>query len=68
MFLTVHCRYIVIINYISTSIYKSRYPYVCMLLTAGELAFSVAMVVLAFLSRPMFDTGGAEGHGRVKHL
>ena len=39
-----------------------------MLVTSGSLTFSVVMVVLAFLSRPMFDTGGAEGHDRVKHL
>ena len=50
------------------TLYIGRYPYVCMLVTSGALVFTVAMVVLAFLSRPMFDTGGAEGHGRVKHL
>ena len=45
-----------------------RYPAVCLLVTSGALVFSVAMVVLAFLSRPEFDTGGADGHRRVKHL
>merc|ERR1719221_459800 len=68
----VGCVYSLVLNtYIFFAIKNNvfiRYPYVCMLVTSGAVVFSVAMVVMAFLSRPMFDTGGAEGHGRVKHL
>ena len=45
-----------------------RYPWLCLLVTGGLTLFSFLILVVAFLSKPLFDTGGVEAHERVKSM